>query len=326
MSTPQQPIHSGFGARSTARDVLAGVDLTGKNAIVTGGYSGLGLETTRALLTAGAHVTVPARDMAKASGALDNARMAYPHALHIAPCDLSQPESILAFANAFLGKTNALHILINNAAIMACPLARDAQGHESQFATNHLGHFRMTAALWPALRNANGARVVQLSSIGHRIAGIDFDDIQFERRAYDKWVSYGQSKTANALFARGLDERGASHGVRAFSVHPGGIMTDLQRHLPKEEQIAMGWIDADGNVNPLFKTPEQGAATSVWAATSARLTGAGGVYCEDCDVAEAVAADSKAWTGVRPHAVDAVMAARLWDESNRLTRLSFLAQ
>jgi NAD(P)-dependent dehydrogenase (short-subunit alcohol dehydrogenase family) len=319
MTTPQKPLRSGFGPRTSATDVLAGISLTGKHAIVTGGYSGIGLETTRALADAGAHVTVPARDRAKAEGALCDLA----GRVTIEDLDLSAPASVAAFAQRFVAHGAPLHMLINNAGIMAAPLARDAAGHESQFATNHLGHFRLTCGLWPALKAASGARVVQLSSIGHRLAPINFDDLDFRSRPYDKWAAYGQSKTANALFAVALDQRGQSSGVRAFAVHPGGIMTDLQRYLPQEEQMALGWIDASGQPHAIFKTPSQGAATSVWCATSPQLDAMGGVYCEDCDIAAAAPADDAGWSGVRPHAIDAAQAARLWEISEMLTGLSF---
>jgi NAD(P)-dependent dehydrogenase (short-subunit alcohol dehydrogenase family) len=316
--TQQAPIPSGFGMRSSARDVLSGVDLSSKIAIVTGGYSGLGLETTKALAAAGAAVTVPARSLEKAHAALDGV-----DGVAIESLDLAVPDAISAFAEDWRARNPALHILINNAAIMANPLTRDARGYESQFATNHLGHFALTALLWPALKAADGARVVSLSSIGHRISPVVFDDWNFTSRTYDKWAAYGQAKTANSLFAIGLDARAQGHGVRAFAVHPGGIMTDLQRHLPRDEQIAMGWIDEDGRINEQFKTPEQGAATSVWCATSPQLTGRGGVYCEDCDIAATVQPGDKAWVGVRPHAIDPASADRLWGLSEALTGVRF---
>jgi NAD(P)-dependent dehydrogenase (short-subunit alcohol dehydrogenase family) len=316
--TKQEPIKSGYGARTEAREALGGRDLTGKVAIVTGGYSGLGLETTKALAGAGAIVIVPARSPEKAQKALAGIATVEQAAL-----DLADPASIDAFASGFLSRTKKLDILINNAAIMASPLMRDARGYEAQFATNHLGHFQLTARLWPALKGAGGARVVALSSIGHRISPVNLDDPSFEHGEYNKWVAYGRAKTANALFAIGLDQRGATHGVRAFAVHPGGIMTDLQRFMPEEEKRAMGWIDADGNVDPRFKTPSQGAATSVWCAANAQLDGKGGVYCEDCDIAVAVAPDAKEFTGVRPWAVDAEQADALWTLSERMTGVAF---
>lgn len=321
--TDQHPIESGFGARSSALDVIDGVDLVGKTAIVTGGYSGLGLETVRALLMAGADVIAPARDTAKAEEALDvlldeiDESGAAIGELIVGELDLADPASIDGFASDILELGRPIEILINNAGVMACPLTRDDRGYELQFATNHLGHYQLTTRLWVALA-ARGARVVSLSSTGHHIAPVDLDDPHFERRAYDKWVAYGQSKTANSLFAVGLDARGKDHGVRAFAVHPGGIMTPLQRHLPREEMIAFGWIDADGNVNAQFKTPEQGAATSIWAATSVDLRELGGVYCEDCDVAQ-VWTDGVRYRGVKPWAIDPDAAAALWEASEAMT-------
>ena len=318
MRTPQEPINSGYGLRTEAREALGGRDLTGKVAIVTGGYSGIGLETTKALAGAGAIVIVPARSAEKAQKALVGIANVEQAAL-----DLADPASIDAFASGFLSRTKTLDILINNAAIMASPLMRDARGYEAQFATNHLGHFQLTARLCPALKAAGGARVVALSSIGHRIAPPDLDDPNFERTEYNKWLAYGRAKSANALFAIGLDQRGAAHNVRAFAVHPGGIMTDLQRYMPEEEQRAMGWIDEAGNVNERFKTPSQGAATSVWCAANAQLDGKGGVYCEDCDIAAAVPADDKGFSGVRPWAVDPALADKLWALSERMTGVRF---
>ncbi|MGD9979950.1 MAG: oxidoreductase [Hyphomonadaceae bacterium] len=318
MATEQKPIKSGYGIRTEARDATGGRDLTGKVAIVTGGYSGLGLETTKALAGAGAIVIVPARSPEKAQKALAGIAN-----VEQATIDLADPASIDAFAGGFLSRAKKLDILINNAAIMASPLMRDARGYEAQFATNHLGHFQLTARLWPALKAGNGARVVSLSSIGHRICPPDLDDPNFERTEYNKWLAYGRAKSANALFAIGLDRRGAPHNVRAFAVHPGGIMTDLQRYMPEEEKRAMGWIDADGKVDERFKTPTQGAATSVWCATNAQLDGQGGVYCEDCDIAAQVPADDKGFAGVRPWAIDPVLADKLWDLSERMTGVRF---
>jgi NAD(P)-dependent dehydrogenase (short-subunit alcohol dehydrogenase family) len=318
MPTPQVPINSGYGMRTEAREALGGRDLSGKVAIVTGGYSGLGLETTRALAEAGAIVIVPARTPEKAQKALAGIANVEQAAL-----DLADPKSIDAFAGGFLSRTKKLDILVNNAAIMASPLMRDARGYESQFATNHLGHFQLTARLWPALNRDGGARVVSLSSIGHRICPPDLEDPNFERTEYNKWIAYGRAKSANALFAIGLDRRGEPHNVRAFAVHPGGIMTDLQRYMPEEEKRAMGWIDEHSAVNERFKTPSQGAATSVWCAANAQLDGKGGVYCEDCDIAKLVPPDHKEFDGVRPWAIDPVLADQLWGLSERMTGVVF---
>lgn len=316
--TAQAPINSGYGMRTEAREALGGRRLDGKVAIVTGGYSGLGLETTRALADAGATVVVPARTPDKARAALAGIANVEQAAL-----DLADPGSIDAFANDFLGSGRKLAILINNAAIMASPLMRDARAYEAQFATNHLGHFQLTARLWPALKAAGGARVVSLSSIGHRISPPDLDDPNFEKTEYHKWVAYGRAKSANSLFAIGLDKRGIAHGVRAFAVHPGGIMTDLQRYMPEEEKRAMGWINEKGEINERFKSTSQGAATSIWCATNAQMDGQGGVYCEDCDIAVAVPADDKGFSGVRPWAVDPVLADKLWTLSEKMTGVTF---
>ena len=317
MTTPQHRIGSGFGARSTAADVLQEIDLTGKLAIVTGGYSGIGLETTRALAGAGARVVVPARRGAIAEQALAGMR-----GVEIDELDLADLDSVREFAERFLASGRNVDIVINNAGIMACPETRVGPGWEAQFATNHLGHFALVNRLWPAIV-AGGARVVSVSSGAHGITGIRWDDVQFEH-GYDRWQAYGQSKTANVLFAVQLDALGRDAGVRAFSMHPGAIITPLQRHLPKQEMIDLGWIDESGNViDPSFKTPEQGAATQVWAATSPQLGGMGGVYCEDCDVAEIATSDDG--LGVDPHAIDPDDAARLWTRSAELTGVDAFA-
>ncbi|ONH59429.1 oxidoreductase [Frankia sp. CcI49] len=332
MLTRQERVNSGFGAASTAAQVIAGIDLTGRSAIVTGGYSGLGRETVRTLRAAGAEVVVPARDVPRARRALDAIE-----GVQVWPMDLLDPSSIDAFARRFLATGPALHLLVNSAGIMANPLARDARGFESQFATNHLGHFQLTARLWPALAAAGGARVVQVSSLGHRYAPVDFDDPNFERRPYAPYVGYGQSKTANILFALGLDERAREAGVRAFSLHPGSIAeTGLGRFIPRQNLVDAGVISADGSpiLDPArqLKTPQQGAATIVWCATSPTLDGLGGLYCENCDVApfmtetidETGLSDALRLTGVMPYAVDPANADQLWTLSERLVGLSFL--
>src|SRR5471030_527995 len=244
MASTQFPIDSGCDAQTTARQALDGADLSGKIAIVTGGASGLGLETTRALVSAGATVIVSAR-------MTDHARQALAgiERVELAPLDLLDPASISAYAQRFVDSGRPLHLLINNAGVMAAPLTRDARGYETQFSANHLGHFQLTAQLLPALLKADGARVVALSSRGHRYGGVDVVDPNFERRAYDKWQAYGQSKTANALFALELDRRGATHGIRAFSVHPGRIIdTGLARHLSNDELRAAGVLDEHDRV------------------------------------------------------------------------------
>jgi NAD(P)-dependent dehydrogenase (short-subunit alcohol dehydrogenase family) len=324
MPTKQTPIPSGFGPTTTARQVLKNIDLTGKTAIVTGGYSGIGLETTRALAEAGATVIVPARTPDKARQALSNIPRVEQSRL-----DLLDPNSIDAFASEFLASGRPLHILINNAGIMATPLTRDARGYESQFSANHLGHFQLTARLWPALLKARDARVVSLSSRGHQRADMDFDDPNFLHRPYDRWKAYGQSKTANVLFAVELDRRGQTSGVRAFAVHPGAIPTDLIRHMTDEELQAAGLsrTDSQGTIpagksvaeGGDYKTHEQGAATSVWCATSPQLTSMGGVYCQDADIAPILEPGAPGNVGVRPYAIDRKAAARLWTLSEELT-------
>ncbi|MFC9648408.1 MULTISPECIES: SDR family NAD(P)-dependent oxidoreductase [unclassified Streptomyces] len=319
MTTPQHRIGSGFGARSTTQDVLRGIDLSGALAVVTGGYSGLGLETTRALTGAGAQVVVPARRPETAEKALHGI-----DGVEVGELDLADLDSVRRFAERFLDSDRTIDIVINNAAVMACPETRVGPGWEAQFATNHLGHFALVNRLWPAIV-PGGARVISLSSSGHRNSPIRWDDMWFAHD-YDKWQAYGQAKTANALFAVELDALGRDSGVRAFSVHPGGILTPLQRHLAKEEMVAAGWIDERGNgVNPAFKTLEQGAATQVWAATSPQLAGEGGVYCEDCDIAEPASQDTSVAGGVRAYATDPEQAARLWRLSAELTGVNAFA-
>jgi NAD(P)-dependent dehydrogenase (short-subunit alcohol dehydrogenase family) len=310
MIDEQAPIGSGFGARTTAKEVLAGRDLNGKLAIVTGGYSGLGLATTRALAGAGAHLVVPALRPDAARQALAGVAN-----VEIDQLDLADLESVRGFAERFVASGRHADIVIASAGIMASPEARIGPGWEAQFAVNHLGHFALINRLWPVL--AGGARVVVVSSGAHGITGMRWRDLHFTT-GYEKWQAYGQSKTANALFAVQLDRFGRDACVRAFSVHPGSIITPLQRHLPRQEMVAAGWIDETGEtIDSSFKTPEQGAATQVWAATSPQLDGRGGLYCMDCDVAPLADANGK--PGVRPHAVDPTEAARLWALSAKLT-------
>ncbi|UOQ44870.1 oxidoreductase [Halobacillus salinarum] len=322
--TKQNPIHSGFGAETTAQEVIGGEDLSGKVAIVTGGYSGIGLETTRVLAQAGAEVVVPVRNREKGERALAG----IPN-VEIDTMDLMDQESIDAFARRFLETHRPLHILINSAGVMAPPLRRDERGYESQFSTNHLGHFQLTARLWPALKKAGGARVVAVSSRGHRLGGMNFDDPHYQSTAYDKWKAYAQSKTANVLFALKLDELGKDEGIRAFSVHPGLIpTTDLGRDLTEKEMgpkpVKKGAMeDMFSELKASFKSIEQGAATSVWCAVSPQLNGRGGVYCEDVDIAEAVPEDSEKEHGVRPWAIDQESAERLWTLSENMTGVSF---
>jgi NAD(P)-dependent dehydrogenase (short-subunit alcohol dehydrogenase family) len=315
MNDKQQPINSGFDNRSTAAEVLDGLDLTGKTAIVTGGYSGIGLETTRALANAGAEVVVPARRPELAAANLDGIPR-----IEVDELDLADLGSVEQFAGRRLADGRGIDILVNSAGIMACPETRTERGWELQFATNHLGHFALVNRLMPLLE---GARVVSVSSNGHRASAIRWDDPHFTT-GYDRGEAYGQSKTANVLLAVELDRLAASSGIRAFSLHPGAILTPLQRYIPVAEQRAMGWMDEHGNPPKHFKSTEAGAATQTWAATSPKLEGLGGVYLEDCEVAE-VNPDLGSGAGVRPHAIDPEAAQRLWALSAELTGVNAFA-
>jgi NAD(P)-dependent dehydrogenase (short-subunit alcohol dehydrogenase family) len=316
----QQKLDTGIAARTDGAEVIAGIDLAGKTAIVTGGYSGIGLETVRALAAAGASVIVPARNREKAESALADIG----GDVRIEDMDLANIASVKGFTEKMAGSLSSLDLLINNAGVMACPETRVGPGWEAQFGTNHLGHFAMTKGLMPLLEKTPGARVVALSSTGHKRGGIQWDDIHFNSTPYDKWLAYGQAKTANALFANALSRRLKPTGGLAFSVHPGGIFTPLQRHLPKEEQVALGWLNEDGEPSELakmgFKTPEQGCSTTLWAATSPALADKPGVYCEDCDIAAQSDSENPMarFSGVETWACDDDEAERLWEASERM--------
>ncbi|KAA5532233.1 SDR family NAD(P)-dependent oxidoreductase [Taibaiella lutea] len=326
----QQPINSGFNAASTAAGVIKDIRLDGKTTIVTGGYAGIGLETVKTFVAAGAKVIVPARDVEKAAN-----NLAGISDVMVEKMDLMDPDSINAFAEKFLAANERLHILANNAGIMWVPLQRDKRGYESQFSTNHLGHFQLTAKLWPALKRADGARVVNVSSYGHQIAPFNFEDPNFLKREYETLQGYGQSKTANNLFTVELDHRGKTFGVRAYALHPGSVNgTDLGRVAPMSLFQQMGTHDADGNifseVAAKLKNVEQGAATSVWCAVSPQLKDIGGVYCEDGDIAvidngdmEHNFDDPSTLRGVKPYSLDVENAKRLWKLSEELTGISF---
>jgi NAD(P)-dependent dehydrogenase (short-subunit alcohol dehydrogenase family) len=328
-TTKQQPIGFGFTPASTADDVLAGIDLSGTNVIVTGGHNGIGLETTRALAKAGASVTVAARNPQRAA-----AKLAGIARVETSQLDLIDPVSIDAFVNRYLQSGRPLHILINNAGIMGGPLERDARGYESQFATNHLGHFQLTLGLLPALRAAHGARVVNVTSGGHRLSDIRWDDPHFTT-GYDPMgmLGYGQSKTANVLFAVELDRRWADEAIRGYAVHPGIVVgTNLAPWLGEEQQQAMGLVDESGQPvrDPYreLKTPQQGASTSVFAATSPLLAGIGGVYLKDNDISPLDTprpitfgpGEDLPPSDVVPHAIDPDSAQRLWELSERLIK------
>jgi NAD(P)-dependent dehydrogenase (short-subunit alcohol dehydrogenase family) len=294
-----------FGKETAAAEVLAGVDLSGKRAVVTGGASGIGIETARALANAGAEVTIAVRNLeAGHKTAADIGRNVL-----VAPLDLADRASVAGFAAGWRGP---LHILVDNAGVMAAPLMRTAEGWEMQFATNHLGHFGLATGLHRALAAAGGARLVSVSSAAHLRSPVVFDDIHFERREYEPWLAYGQSKTANVLFAVEAATRWADAGITANALHPGGIRTNLQRYV-SEEELARLRAATGGPAAPAWKTPEQGAATSVLLAGSPLVEGVSGKYFED--VAEAGLNQPGGRTGVAAYALDPEAAARLWDVS-----------
>jgi NAD(P)-dependent dehydrogenase (short-subunit alcohol dehydrogenase family) len=296
----------------TAAEVLDGIDLTGRTALVTGGYSGIGVEVVRALAGAGAQVLAPARRPEKAERVLAGI-----DGVDIGALDLADQDSVAAYAEGVLATGRPLDIVIGNAGVMACPETRVGDGWELQLATNHLGHYALVNRLWPAI--GEGARVVSVSSTGHHLSAFRWDDPWFET-GYDKWLGYGQSKTANVLFAVHLDELAREQGVRAFSLHPGAILTPLGRHLHAEDLDAVMTLDESGQpVLPDFRSPEQGAATAVWAATSPELVGRGGDYLEDCAIAEVVPDGPQTTSGVRSYALDRDDAARLWAWSAEVT-------
>lgn len=308
-----------FGPTTTTEDVLDGIDLTGRIALVTGGSSGLGKETSRALAAHGAQVILTARDVPKGEGVAAEIRESTGNAnVSVEALELGSLASIRAFAERMLAKHPRLDLLINNAGVMACPQGKTSDGFALQFGSNHLGHFLMTCLLVPALRRGTAARVVSLSSRGHHMSPVAFEDVPFEHRAYDKWLSYGQAKTANVLFAVGLEKRLGASGIHANAVHPGAIVTELGRHLQPED-IMFLQSRAKGMQ---FKTVEQGAATSVYTATAPELAGCGGLYLEDCHVA-AVNDAPDALDGVKSYATDAANAERLWALSEQLVGARF---
>ena len=307
-------ITSSFGWESTAADVVAGLDLSDKRFVVTGAASGIGVETVRALAAAGAEVTLAVRNTDEGQRLADEITAATPGRCLVHQLDLGDPASIATFVADWSGP---LHGLIDNAGIMATPETRTAQGWEIQFATNHVGHFALAVGLHEALAAGAPSRIVSVSSVGHRRSPVMFDDIHFTTRPYDKWQAYGQSKTANVLFAVGATANWEGDGIIANAIHPGGIMTNLQRHMDPAEFKVLGWVDEDGNPRAGFKTPEQGAATSTFAATSPLLDGIGGRYFEDCN--EALPATPEMRTGgVESYAVDPGLADRLWTLSTAM--------
>ncbi|MFF9350742.1 SDR family NAD(P)-dependent oxidoreductase [Streptomyces sp. NPDC014734] len=309
--TDQQPLGSPFSASTTAEDIVAGLDLSGRTAVVTGGYSGLGLATTRALAVAGVRVVVPARRPDVARDALKEVKNC-----EVIPMDLTDLASVRSAAAHLSDRLDRLDVLMAVAGVMATPERRIGPGWEGQLTANHFGHFTLACELYPLLAAADGARVVVNSSAGHTLTGIRWHDPHFHT-GYDKWLAYGQAKTANALFAVHLDTVGQGDGVRAFALHPGRIITGLQREMALQEQIERGWVDEHGNViGEGFKTSSQGAATGLWASTSPLLDTRGGLYLEDCDIARVSAPGTPMDDGgVRAYAIDPDEAARLWSMS-----------
>ena len=310
------PTTTPFGATSTAADAIAGVDLTGKRAVVTGGASGIGFETALALATAGASVTLAVRDTAAGEKAADRIRAVATGVVHVARLDLANRASIAEFVASWEGP---LDILVNNAGIMALPeLQRTPEGWEAQFATNHLGHAALLLGLHSALAAAGSARVVVVSSSAHLMAPVDFDDAQFTTRPYEAWAAYAQSKSATMLFALAASEKWAADGITVNSLHPGGIMTNLQRHLDDTALAFVGAKDKNGNtldVPPGWKTPQQGAATSVLLAASPLVDGVTGRYFEDVNESPVTYEPAVGGTGAAYWAADRAAAERLWDET-----------
>ena len=317
---------STYGFESTADEVLSDIDLSGKTAFITGGYSGLGKETARAMAARGAHVIIAGRDMDKANAAAAEIREATGNeSIETIECDLGSQQQLKACGAEARERLGKIDLLINNAGVMACPYAETADGFEMQFGTNHLGHFTLTNELLPLVENAAGGdshpRIVNLSSRGHHFAPVNMDDPNFDNRDYEKWQAYGHAKTANILHAVGLEKRLSDKGIHAYAVHPGGIMTNLGRHLTQDDMTALRAriqkrAEEAGEEPEGFKTIPQGAATTCWVATSDELEGRGGLYAENCHVAEVD--DENAVGGVRSYAVDEGNAEQLWQLSETL--------
>jgi NAD(P)-dependent dehydrogenase (short-subunit alcohol dehydrogenase family) len=320
-----------FGKSSTTDDVLEGVDLTGRRFVITGAATGLGRESARALAARGAQVTVLARSVERAAGAAAEIEALVPGAaIEPGVVDLADLSTVRAFADAYLATHDAVDVLINNAGVMACPFGRTADGFEMQFGTNHLGHFLLTARLMPALLQGQAPRVITLTSAGHSRSDVDLTDPNFETTPYSPWDAYGRSKTANALFARELARRAGPQGVLSFAVHPGGILTDLSRHLNREliEDMAVFAKERAAKAgNPVgddeqrgmgfeLKTVEAGAATQVWAATTDDLAAHNGAYLADCGLG--VLGADPGVNGFLPYLLDDDNAAALWDLSETL--------
>lgn len=313
---------SELGWASTADDVLAGKDLSGRTVFITGANSGLGQETARAFAARGAHVIMAGRASSKLDDSVAAIRAAHPRAqLDTLTVDLTSFESIRAATSRARQQFGKIDILINNAGVMATPFGHTHDGFEMQLGTNHLGHFALTGELFPLIERGHLKRIVNLSSRGHHMAPVNFDDPHFTARPYDPWVSYGQSKTANVLFTVGLEQRFAVLGIHAYAVHPGGIETNLGRHMTPDMRAGLMKRVMASDSGFQWKTIPQGAATSCWAATASELEGAGGVYCEDCHVAEVD--DQSSTGGVRSYALNTSYADRLWAMSEAATGVQY---
>lgn len=314
---------SNFGASSTADDVLAGHNLSGQLVFITGGASGLGQETARAMAARGAHIVIAARDRGK----LDQAQAEIKansgsDAVDTILCDLASLDSVRACAREANERYDQIDLLINNAGVMACPKARTSEGFEMQFGTNHLGHFLLTNLLMPLVEKADEARIVNLSSRAHHMSEVDLEDPNYQHREYSKWPAYGQSKTANIQFTVALEKRLASCGIHAYAIHPGGIQTNLGRHMTEEDlKWMMSRFKSDDDTGPKLKTIPEGAATTCYAAVSEDVKGNGGVYLEDCHVAQVD--DESAKGGVRSYALDPDKAEKLWTLSEKMVGQSF---
>ncbi|CAF1217681.1 unnamed protein product [Rotaria sp. Silwood1] len=308
-----------FHAKSTALEVVKGFNakLDGKVVVITGATSGIGVETARALASTNAHVIITARDMNKGAQVVEDIKKTTKNnQVEVMELDLTSLQSVRNFVKQFQGRKLPINILICNAGIMACPYSKTVDGFESQFGVNHLAHFLLTTSLLPELKAGKPSRIVVVSSLANKRAGINWNDINWEKN-YDKWLAYAQSKTANILFAKQLDKLYASEGIHAYSLHPGGIMTNLQKDVSIEEQRAMGWFKEDGTTVDLFKNVEQGASTSVYAALAPDLDKHGGEYLEDCAISQGVNS-KEIYAGMGAHAIDMEAAERLWKLSEKM--------
>jgi NAD(P)-dependent dehydrogenase (short-subunit alcohol dehydrogenase family) len=321
-----------FGATSTTEDVLSGINLQGKRALVTGVSAGIGVETARALAAHGAHVVGAARNLEKAEAATAQVRQgaaAHGGGFELVALDLGSLASVRACADQLLAKGEYLDLIIANAGVMATPFGHTVDGFETQFGTNHLGHFVLINRIAPLMRS--GARLINLASSGHRFANVDLEDPNFEHTSYEPFLAYGRSKTANILFAVAFDQRHRDRGVRAAAVHPGGIQTELGRHLGTGQiqtiiEQMNKQLAAEGKESFQWKTIPQGAATSVWAGVVAPAGEIGGRYCENCHVGKIVpdeVAISAISEGVRGYALDPASAQALWEKSEELVKESF---